>query len=233
MVTRSTLRLAALTLSFGLPTAMSGAAITVTTAADSGAGSLRDAITQSNASVGVLDTIEFAIPGSGVHTIAIASDLDIVSDPVVIDGTTQPGYAGQPLIEVTGSGGSNGIRVTAGGTTLRGLVIHGFSTNIFLGTNGGNTVEKCYNYCPQNPVRRDQMAVFLLKTRNGSGYTPTACAGVFDDVACPSQFADWIEQLAAENITGGCSVSPPLYCPLNNNTRGQMAVFITKTFALQ
>ncbi len=89
------------------------------------------------------------------------------------------------------------------------------------------------NYCPQNPVRRDQMAVFLLKTRNGSGYTPTACAGVFDDVACPSQFADWIEQLAAENITGGCSVSPPLYCPLNNNTRGQMAVFITKTFNLQ
>ena len=68
------------------------------------------------------------------------------------------------------------------------------------------------NYCPQNPVRRDQMAVFLLKTKYGSGYTPPACTGVFPDVACPSQFADWIEQLAEEQITGGCGGGN--YCPL-------------------
>jgi hypothetical protein len=88
------------------------------------------------------------------------------------------------------------------------------------------------NYCPQNPVRRDQMAVFLLKTKYGAAHTPPACTGVFDDVACSSPFAPWIEELAAEQITGGCSVSPPLYCPTNNNTRGQMAVFIQKTFNL-
>ena len=41
----------------------------------------------------------------------------------------------------------------------------------------------------------------------------------------------WIEQLGAENITGGCGGGN--YCPLSNNTRGQMAVFITKTFSLQ
>jgi hypothetical protein len=90
---------------------------------------------------------------------------------------------------------------------------------------GGN------NYCPTSPVRRDQMAVFLLKAEHGSGYTPPACAGVFADVACPSAFADWIEALAAEGITGGCGGGN--YCPLSNNTRGQMAVFITKTFNLQ
>jgi IPT/TIG domain/S-layer homology domain len=88
------------------------------------------------------------------------------------------------------------------------------------------------NYCPQNPVRRDQMAVFLLKTKYGSAYTPPACTGVFDDVACGSPFAPWIEQLAEEQITSGCSITPPLYCPGNNNTRGQMAVFIQKTFNL-
>ena len=89
------------------------------------------------------------------------------------------------------------------------------------------------NYCPQNPVRRDQMAVFLLKAKHGSTYTPPACAppGVFLDVACPGNFTNWIEQLAAENITGGCGGGN--YCPGNNNTRGQMAVFITKTFNLQ
>jgi len=86
-------------------------------------------------------------------------------------------------------------------------------------------------YCPQSPVRRDQMAVFLLKAKHGSSYLPPTCTGVFDDVTCPSTFANWIEQLAAEQITGGCGGNN--YCPLNNNTRGQMAVFIVKTFNLE
>jgi hypothetical protein len=86
------------------------------------------------------------------------------------------------------------------------------------------------NYCPQNPVRRDQMAAFLLKAEHGSTYAPPSCTGVFPDVPCPSTFADWIEQLAAEQITGGCGGGN--YCPSNPNTRGQMAVFVTKTFSL-
>jgi IPT/TIG domain/S-layer homology domain len=86
------------------------------------------------------------------------------------------------------------------------------------------------NFCPQNPVRRDQMAVFLLKAEHGSSYQPPMCTGAFPDVPCPSTFANWIEQLANEAITGGCGGGG--YCPGNNNTRGQMAVFITKTFNL-
>ena len=89
-------------------------------------------------------------------------------------------------------------------------------------------------FCPNNLVTRRQMAVFLLKSKYGSSYVPPPCKGVFDDVACPGAPAvDFIEQLAAEEITGGCSVSPPLYCPDNSSTRGQMAVFIVKTFGLQ
>ena len=87
------------------------------------------------------------------------------------------------------------------------------------------------NYCPGNVVRRDQMAAFLLKAEHGPGYTPPACTGVFLDVPCPSQFAAWVEQLSIENITGGCGGD--MYCPSNPNTRGQMAVFITKTFNLR
>ena len=59
-------------------------------------------------------------------------------------------------------------------------------------------------YCPDNAVTRGQMAVFLLKAEHGAAFVPTPCTGVFPDVACPSTFADWIEQLAAEGITGGC-----------------------------
>ena len=99
-----------------------------------------------------------------------------------------------------------------------------FNEGITGGCGGGN-------FCPTNPVRRDQMAVFLLKGEHGSSYVPPACQGIFGDVPCPSTFANWIEQLSAEMITGGCGGGN--YCPGSNNTRGQMAVFITKTFHLQ
>jgi len=86
------------------------------------------------------------------------------------------------------------------------------------------------NYCPTNPVTRQQMAVFLLKTKHGSTYVPPACSGDFADVPCPSQFADWIEQLAAEGITGGCGGSN--YCPAQAVRRDQMAAFLSNTFQL-
>jgi hypothetical protein len=87
------------------------------------------------------------------------------------------------------------------------------------------------NYCPSNSVTRAQMAVFLLKGEHGSAYVPPVCAGIFTDVPCPSGFAvDWIERLFNEGVTGGCGVG--IYCPSNPNTRGQMAVFLVKTFGL-
>ena len=84
------------------------------------------------------------------------------------------------------------------------------------------------NYCPGNPVIRQQMAVFLLKALHGSTFVPPPCSGDFGDVPCPSQFADWIEQLAAEAITGGCGGGN--YCPLNPVRRDQMAAFLYNTF---
>ncbi len=86
------------------------------------------------------------------------------------------------------------------------------------------------NYCPTNPVRRDQMAVFILKAEHGPAYAPPPCVGVFDDVPCPSPFADWVEQLATENITSGCGGNN--YCPASSVTRAQMAVFLMKAFSL-
>jgi hypothetical protein len=90
-------------------------------------------------------------------------------------------------------------------------------------------------YCPNNPVTRQQMAVFLLKTQEGSAYDPPDCAGIFDDVTCTpgTGFSDWVEELAGRGITGGCQASPPLYCPTASVLRQQMAVFLVKTFGLE
>ncbi len=97
--------------------------------------------------------------------------------------------------------------------------------NITGGCGGGN-------FCPTSPVLRQQMAVFLLKTEHGSSYMPPTCATpVFDDVPCSSNFAPWINELVAESITGGCGGGN--YCPGTAANRGQMAVFVSKTFHLQ
>ncbi len=90
------------------------------------------------------------------------------------------------------------------------------------------------NYCPSNPVTRAQMAIFLLKALNDSSYLPPPATGtIFADVPLGSFAADWIEDLYARNITGGCITNPLRYCPSATNVRQQMAVFLTKTFNLQ
>ena len=74
------------------------------------------------------------------------------------------------------------------------------------------------------------MAVFLLRTEHGVDYAPPACEHVFTDVWCPGNWANWIEQLAAEGISAGCGANK--FCPLAPVTRKQMATFLVKTFQL-
>jgi hypothetical protein len=115
----------------------------VTNTLDSGPGSLRQAILQANAHPG-LDTIAFHIAGSGVHTISPRTDLPTITDAVVIDGTTQPGYAGTPLIALSGAQDTDqgyGLEITAGSSTVRGLVINRFTrSQILLWGGSHNTV---------------------------------------------------------------------------------------------
>ena len=94
-------------------------------------------------------------------------------------------------------------------------------SGISAGCGGGN-------FCPGSSVTRAQMAVFLLKAKHGSAYAPPPATGVFLDVPASDPFAPWIEQLAAEGVTAGCGGG--YYCPSSPNSRGQMAVFLTKTF---
>ena len=88
------------------------------------------------------------------------------------------------------------------------------------------------NYCPDQSVTRAQMAIFLLKTSEGSSYTPPTAVGIFGDVPVGSFGADFIEDLYNQGITGGCSSSPLLYCPGSPVSRGQMAPLLVRTFPL-
>src|SRR5580698_8773274 len=148
------------------------ALITVTGTGDAisatdGVVTLREAITAENShknisdvvakgAYGTDDTIAFDIPGPGVHTIAPTSPLPVITDPLTMDGYTQPGSApntnpvGQGLnatllIELVGTGAgaaAAGLNLGAGsaGSKIDGLAINQFSGDGILVASNGNTV---------------------------------------------------------------------------------------------
>ena len=85
---------------------------------------------------------------SGVAAVALASALPAVSSATVIDAQTQPGWTSAPIIELNGAGAGvvvNGLNLTAGGSTVRGLVINRFSgSGVVLASAGGDTVAGCW-----------------------------------------------------------------------------------------
>jgi len=62
--------------------------------------------------------------------------------------------------------------------------------------------------------------------------SPPPATASFNDVPPSHPFFQYIEALKASGITGGCSANPPLFCPDNSLTRGQMAVFLSKALGL-
>ena len=103
------------------------ATYTVNSLADSGPGSLRQAIIDANANGGA-DIIEFTVAG----TINLSSGLPVISEQVTIDGSTAPGYAGDPVVNLDGTGVSaNGLPFDSGadGSSVHGLVIIDFTGN--------------------------------------------------------------------------------------------------------
>jgi uncharacterized repeat protein (TIGR01451 family) len=145
------------------------AVLTVNTASDSVGPSdptlsLREAIEVCNGTLSVADlnataqlqvqgalatpnTIGFAIPGSGAQTIDLQSALPAVTVPIVIDGTTQPGFSGTPLVVLDGSQThfASGLDLEGGNSTVQGLAIDNFAGNgILLGGFGGDLIAGCY-----------------------------------------------------------------------------------------
>ena len=119
--------------------------LVVTNTNDSGPGSFRQALVYANADAGPRDTITFNIPGAGPHTIRPTKlpDLPTITQPVIIDGTTQPGYAGTPLIEISGENADvvNGLVIAGGNSIVRGLAINRFPLSGILVPSPGNVFE--------------------------------------------------------------------------------------------
>ena len=85
---------------------------------------------------------------------------------------------------------------------------------------------------PQNPVRRDQMAVFLLKAKHGPGYTPPAVHRRLPRRSLPVAIRATGSSSSPTRASRGAAATATT-ARSTNNTRGQMAVFLVKTFDLQ
>jgi uncharacterized repeat protein (TIGR01451 family) len=134
---------------------LSAATFPVTSPNDSGAGTLRQAILDANAAGTGPHTIAFNIAPAGPHTIRPVTPLPAVTaEQTLLDATTQPGYAGVPIVEISGepATGGDGLRIYAAGTRVQGFVINGFDgaaiyvigrgvkiMNNYLGLDGDGT----------------------------------------------------------------------------------------------
>jgi hypothetical protein len=188
----------------------------VTNTGDSGPGSLRQAILDSNNDTKATNTIDFDIPGGGVQTIVPVSGLPAITRAALIDGWSQPGFVGTPLIELDGSqaGTGDGLTITAPNVTVRGLDIGGFALGAgihlmgtsatrdwiygtFLGTDPTGT-----QALPNNEgVEIDGGAVNNLVGTNGDGVNDTAERNL---VSGNQSEGVWIDgQGASGNIIAG------------------------------
>ncbi|HEU4391510.1 MAG TPA: CSLREA domain-containing protein, partial [Blastocatellia bacterium] len=137
--------------------------------------SLREAIAAANSNTGA-DTIAFNIAGGGLHTITVASQLPDITDPVVIDGTTQPGFSGTPIIELSGDNSIfSGLNIQTSTTTVRGLAVNGFINGV-MAFGGGNKIEG--NFIGTDPTGTAKhgtvsSGVFVVGDNNTVGGTAT------------------------------------------------------------
>ena len=214
-----------------VPVPAQAAIFNVTTTADSGAGSLRQAIIDANAAAGS-DTINFAIPGAGPHTITLLSILPLITGPLTIDGYTQPGSSANTLavgnnaalrILITGSGlTGHAIRLVlgSGGSIIRRLVING----AFLGPGGAGSMIRIEqsdgNAVTGNFIGTDPTGTIAAPTGTGVQIVN----GSTNTIGCTTP--------AARNLIAGGEGQSFLGATTVNTDAGGNAAFAGHVFAL-
>ena len=149
---------------------------TVTSAADSGTGSLRWAITQVDNSHSASNTIKFKLPGSGMHTIALQSPLPQITSPVTIDGTSQSGYHGKPDIDLTGSSRSfDGFDIDAPNVTIEGFASLG-------GFNSAVSIQSSYDYVESCYIGTDPSGRYAVPNNEGVVISSGSHNTVYNDL---------------------------------------------------
>lgn len=195
-----------------------GATFTVTTTADSGPGSLRQAMLNANADTSPdLASIEFNIPGAGVQSVAPLTDLPTVTRPVTIDGYAQPGASPNTLavgsdavllVQLTGTNipGATGLQfgVGADGSVVRGLVVNRFGYGLGLNSAQSVVVEGCFIGTDATGTNAQPNDIGVAIS-SGSGHQLGGSLPAARNVVCGSTpaYGIWITGTASNNLVIG------------------------------
>lgn len=204
--------------------AVSAPSLLVTNTSSSGAGSLYDALGNANFYPG-LDTISFNLPGPGPYRIAASVALPQITGGVLLDGTTQPGYAGAPQIELMGLGyvGSEvvGLNVAKGaGSVIRGLAIGGFNVGIYIATTDVR-VEGCYvGLDASGAAAPNRIGIMTVGERGTIGGTVAAARNVVSANAVSGVDLSGKDNLALGNFIG---TNPAGSAAMGNQTGVQVS----------
>jgi HEAT repeat protein len=84
-------------------------------------------------------------------------------------------------------------------------------------------------YCPDQNMTRAESAVFIERGNRGADYLPPQPVDpIFSDVSLDEWYAKWATGLWKDGFTAGCGINPLVYCPLQENTMAEGAVFFLR-----
>ncbi|MEP1079566.1 Ig-like domain-containing protein [Leptolyngbya sp. PL-A3] len=185
---------------------------------------LRSAIDFANARAGK-DIINFNIPTgdagynatNGSFRIQPNSTLPTITDSIILDATTQPGFTGRPVIELNGiktvNGTSNvdGLTITAGNSIVRGFIINQFTKGNGISLRGGGN-----NRIEGNFIGTDATGTSVGDTSNNSGdlngdsplfdtsrFLGNGLTGGSVGVAADGLSGIYVDAASSNNIIGG------------------------------
>jgi CSLREA domain-containing protein len=195
--------------------------------------SLREAILAANDYAG-LNKVFFNIPGAGIHRIETATGFPEISDPIVIDGTTQPGFTNAPLIELRSSVDKSGtaLSVRGGNSTIQGLSILNFNIGIEIRDQGVVWIVGDYIGIRADGTAADgnHTGVKIFSGENHIGGTPLAYRNVISgnnagvDVQCESESNLIQNNYIGLNAAGSAAVANATFgihvCGSNNTIGG-------------
>jgi hypothetical protein len=185
-----------------------GATYVVTNTSDSGAGSLRQAILSANLTTNVPDAIHFNIPGAGPHTISPLTPLPELTDPLVIDGYSQPGASSNTL-----ANGDNAMLqlvvreklvIDTTNSTVRGLAIRQIQVGATSGPKGSNVIEGCFiglDATGTNSLASPGFGVFVQTPNNRVGGTTPAARNLISGKGATG--IEIFESFASNNVIQG------------------------------
>jgi len=167
---------------------------------------------------GIIQYLTTDSPGSGYNGTIVTSRR--------LRGGSPSGCVDPPLGTESPSEGAPRHKDAAPGeelSTIEALASHGVLRN----TDCGPAL-----FCPDGPVQRWVMAVWLVRTLEPDEPEPIE-ASRFVDVDPSKWWAPYVDRLAALGITQGCATSPARFCPHGYVRRDQMATFAVRAFQLR